>query len=43
MERFICPDKTCYMRDAEGGDHTDKEKGFYDKCKVYLKERGWKL
>jgi archaemetzincin len=38
-----CPDKTCYMRDAEGGDHTANEKGFCEKCKVYLKERGWKL
>lgn len=38
-----CPNKTCYMRDAEGGDHTDKEKGFCEKCKQHLAVYGWKL
>lgn len=38
-----CPDKTCYMRDAEGGDHTDKEKGFCENCKEYLVTKGWKI
>lgn len=38
-----CPDKTCYMRDAEGGDHSDKEKGFCESCKKHLLSNGWKL
>jgi archaemetzincin len=38
-----CPDKTCYMRDAEGGDHTSLENGFCGKCKKQLVEGGWKL
>lgn len=38
-----CPYKTCYMRDAEGGDHTDKEKGFCNACKEHLVRNGWRL
>jgi archaemetzincin len=38
-----CPEKTCFMRDAEGGDPTGEEKEFCEKCKAYLKEKGWKL
>lgn len=28
-----CPNKTCYMQDAEGGDPTGQEKDFCEKCK----------
>ena len=38
-----CPDKTCYMRDAKGGDHSDNEKGFCENCKRHLAGNGWKL
>jgi archaemetzincin len=38
-----CPEKTCFMRDAEGGDPTGEEKEFCMRCKSYLKEKGWKL
>ncbi|MGB3008377.1 MAG: matrixin family metalloprotease, partial [Chitinophagaceae bacterium] len=38
-----CPDKTCYMRDAEGGDHTNLEKGFCPDCKKHLVNCGWNL
>jgi archaemetzincin len=38
-----CPDKTCYMRDAEGGDHTSLEKGFCNSCKNHLVGFGWRL
>jgi archaemetzincin len=38
-----CPDTTCYLRDAEGGDHSDKEKGFCSKCSYSLRMKGWTL
>lgn len=38
-----CPDKSCFMRDAEGTDPTGEEKGFCSNCKAYLKAKGWKL
>jgi archaemetzincin len=38
-----CPEKTCFMRDAEGGDPTGEEKAFCSKCKSYLQEKGWNL
>jgi archaemetzincin len=38
-----CPNKTCFMRDAEGGNHLDEETGFCPSCKEYLKNKGWKL
>lgn len=37
-----CPEKTCYMRNAEGGNPTDEEKGFCTSCKTYLIKKGWK-
>lgn len=38
-----CPDTTCYMRDAEGGNHTDEEKDFCNNCKQKLIEQGWRI
>jgi archaemetzincin len=38
-----CPVKTCFMRDAEGGDPTGEEKEFCSKCKSVLVQNGWKL
>lgn len=38
-----CPDKTCFMRDAEGADPTGEEKGFCPNCKAFLKAKGWRL
>ncbi len=38
-----CPCKTCYMRDAEGGDFTGSETGFCKDCTPLLKSRGWHL
>lgn len=38
-----CPDKTCYMLDAEGGNPTDQETGFCPKCKTKLNQKGWQL
>lgn len=38
-----CPGKTCYLRDAKGGDPTDEEKGFCPNCTKYLKSKGWIL
>jgi archaemetzincin len=38
-----CPVKTCFMRDAEGGDHTGEEKEFCGKCKKTLEKNGWLL
>lgn len=38
-----CPDKTCFMRDAEGKNHTNEETGFCPKCKAVLIEKGWVL
>jgi archaemetzincin len=38
-----CPDKTCYMADAEGHNTTDEEVGFCPECKRYLIGKGWKL
>jgi archaemetzincin len=31
------------MTDAEGKNKTDNESGFCDKCKLFLKGKGWKL
>lgn len=36
-----CNEKTCYMRDAEGGNPTNEETGFCDKCKSHLITKGW--
>lgn len=38
-----CPEKTCFMRDAEGGDPTGEEKEFCEKCRGYLENKGWNL
>jgi archaemetzincin len=38
-----CKNKTCLMRDAEGGNHLDEEIGFCDSCKAFLKSKGWVL
>lgn len=38
-----CPEKTCFMRDAEGGNPTEEEKDFCIKCKNYLKTKHWKF
>ena len=38
-----CPEKTCFMRDAEGGNPTDELKEFCKKCKAHLQSKNWKL
>ncbi|MCC6369435.1 MAG: Zn-dependent protease [Bacteroidia bacterium] len=38
-----CPDKTCFMRDAEGKNKADEEKAFCASCKKVLILKGWKL
>lgn len=38
-----CPNKTCFMRDAEGKNHTNEEKEFCPKCKAVLESKGWDL
>jgi len=36
-----CPDKSCFMRDAEGKNHTNEEKYFCPECKTVLVKKGW--
>lgn len=36
-----CPEKTCFMRDAEGENHNDDEKEFCSKCRKHLESKGW--
>lgn len=38
-----CPVKTCFMRDAEGGNPTNEETGFCEQCKVRLIYYGWNM
>ena len=38
-----CPEKTCYLRDAEGRDPTAEENSFCEKCTAYLQQHGWKF
>ncbi|NJK98677.1 MAG: Zn-dependent protease [Bacteroidales bacterium] len=38
-----CRVKTCYMRSAEGKNHTDEEDGFCKDCKKFLVSKGWKF
>ena len=38
-----CPQKTCFMRDADGGNPTDEETEFCPSCKSHLLKSGWKL
>ncbi|RYD97912.1 MAG: matrixin family metalloprotease [Sphingobacteriales bacterium] len=36
-----CPEKTCLMRDAAGGNPLDEEKNFCERCKAHLERKGW--
>ena len=38
-----CPEKTCFMRSAEGKNPTDEETDFCLKCKTFLKNKNWKF
>lgn len=38
-----CENKTCLMRDAEGGNPLNEEKEFCLSCKNYLKAKNWKV
>lgn len=38
-----CKEKTCFMRDAEGGNPVDEETDFCPSCKKHLIVKGWKL
>ena len=38
-----CPNKYCFMRDAEGKNPTDEEKEFCLKCSKVLRNKNWKL
>ena len=38
-----CPEKTCFMRDAEGENHTDEETDFCKNCKIVLISKHWKF
>ncbi len=38
-----CAVKTCYLRDAMGGNPLNEETGFCDECKSYLNKRGWRF
>jgi archaemetzincin len=38
-----CKNKTCYMRDAEGGNHLDEETGFCTSCRSFLESKGWRF
>ena len=38
-----CPVKTCFMRNADGGNPTNEEKEFCTKCKSFLLKHGWTL
>jgi archaemetzincin len=38
-----CKNKTCLMRDAEGGNHLGEETGFCQSCRSFLKSKGWLL
>lgn len=38
-----CPEKSCFMRDAEGKNHTDEETDFCNDCKNFLKTKNWKF
>jgi archaemetzincin len=35
--------KTCFMRDAEGGNPLNEEKEFCSTCKSFLVKKGWRL
>ncbi len=38
-----CKEKTCFIRDAEGGNPLDEEFHFCKSCSNYLESKGWKL
>ncbi|AHJ97395.1 hypothetical protein [Hymenobacter swuensis] len=38
-----CPEPTCFMRDAEGGNPTDAETSFCPRCVARLRDQGWAL
>ncbi len=38
-----CPEKMCFMRDAEGKNPTNEEKDFCKKCKTFLINKNWKF
>lgn len=38
-----CPEKTCFMRDAEGKNPTNEEKDFCEQCKTFLIHKNWKF
>ncbi len=38
-----CPEKTCFMRDAEGKNPTNEEVDFCEKCKKILINKNWKF
>jgi archaemetzincin len=38
-----CSVKSCYMRDAEGGNHLQEEIAFCEDCKTLLSSKGWQL
>ncbi|MEI7500165.1 MAG: Zn-dependent protease, partial [Bacteroidota bacterium] len=38
-----CPDKHCFMQDAEGRNTTINETGFCKECKRKLIDKGWRL
>ncbi len=38
-----CPEKTCFMRDAEGKNHTDEETDFCKNCKIALIIKHWEF
>lgn len=38
-----CPNKTCFMRDAEGKDHLNELTHFCTACKPVLEKAGWAL
>lgn len=38
-----CAEKSCFMRDAEGGNPLNEERDFCITCKTYLRKRNWSL
>jgi archaemetzincin len=38
-----CPNKLCFMRNANGGDPTAEETGFCKQCAAHLRKNGWKI
>jgi archaemetzincin len=38
-----CEVKTCFMRNAEGGNPTDEETGFCENCRTFLIGKNWTI